>query len=86
MFNTAQGLQKIIGTKLKFIIEPQQRIQILVRLLKYKGGTYYNEQYKIYKIVERVSIHDIVHDVHPSFQRDDLVVAKKGQRERRHII
>lgn len=35
-------------------------------------NTYNNEQYKIYKIVEGVSIHDIVHDVYPSFQSDDL--------------
>lgn len=34
--------------------------------------TYYNEQYKIYKIVEGVRIHDVVHDVYPSFQSDDL--------------
>lgn len=35
-------------------------------------GTYNNEQYKIYKIVEGVSVHDVVHDVYPSFQSDDL--------------
>lgn len=34
--------------------------------------TYNNEQYKIYKIVEGVSVHDVVHDVYPSFQSDDL--------------
>lgn len=34
--------------------------------------TYNNEQYKIYKIVEGVRIHDVVHDIHPSLQRDDL--------------
>lgn len=39
-----------------------------------RGGTYNNEQYKIYKIVEGVSVHDIVHDIYPSFQGDDLVV------------
>lgn len=36
-------------------------------------STYDNKQYKIYKIVEGVSIHDIVHDIHPSLQCDDLV-------------
>lgn len=35
-------------------------------------NTYNNEQYKIYKIVEGVSVHDVVHDVYPSFQSDDL--------------
>lgn len=34
--------------------------------------TYNNEQYKIYKIVEGVSVHDVVHDIYPSFQSDDL--------------
>lgn len=45
-------------------------------------GTYNNEQYKIYKIVEGVSIHDIVHDIDPSLQCDDLVEETITQRER----
>lgn len=43
-----------------------------------QGCTYDNKQYKIYKIVEGVSIHDIVHDIHPSLQCDDLVEGAEG--------
>lgn len=46
--------------------------------IQIQGDTYDNEQYKIYKIVEGVSIHDIVHDIDPSFQCDNLV--RKTQR------
>lgn len=34
--------------------------------------TYYNKQYKIYKIVKGVGIHNVIHDVHPSFQSNNL--------------
>lgn len=56
--------------------------------MKIQRGTYDNEQYKIYKIVEGVSVHDIVHDIYPSFQCDDLAVeTKKTERHRgRHFI
>jgi len=40
--------------------------------------TYYNKQYKIYKIVKGVGIHNVIHDVHPSFQSNNL---QKNRRE-----
>lgn len=57
-----------------------KHIRISVKVLNWieniqiQGGTYDNEQYKIYKIVEGVCIHDIVHDIDPSFQCDNLVM------------
>ncbi len=39
--------------------------------------TYYNKQYKIYKIVKGVGIHNVIHDVHPSFQSNNLQKQKR---------
>lgn len=43
-------------------------------------STYDNKKYKIYKIVEGVSVHDIVHDIYPSFQSNDL--KKEAEKDR----
>lgn len=40
--------------------------------------TYYNKQYKIYKIVKGVGIHNVIHDVHPSFQSNNLQKQKRN--------
>ncbi len=40
--------------------------------------TYYNKQYKIYKIVKGVGIHNVIHDVHPSFQSNNLQIQKRN--------
>lgn len=44
-----------------------------------KSCTYNNKQYKIYKIVEGVCVHDVVHDIDPSFQCDDLVTGTERE-------
>lgn len=41
--------------------------------------TYYNKQYKIYKIVKGVGIHYVIHDVHPSFQCNNLQTQKRNK-------
>lgn len=45
--------------------------------------TYYDKQDKIDEVVERVSIHHVVHDLHPAFQGDHLQAgqSRRGERE-----
>lgn len=35
-------------------------------------STYDDEQNEVDEVVEGVGVHDIVHDLHPTFQGDDL--------------
>lgn len=45
------------------------------------SGTYDDQQDEVDKIVEGVSVHDKVHDVHPAFQRDHLEEAADQEKE-----
>lgn len=39
---------------------------------KMKASTYDDEQNEVDEVVEGVGIHDVVHDLHPTFQGDHL--------------